>query len=172
MARELNGEVLIEASKERVWEALADFGNTYLWSPAVAHSRSTSDIPNGIGATRHCDLNISKASIEERVVDWVENERIRVEIFDGRRTPPFREAWGEFTLEEVPGGGGTLTRLQLHYELKGGILGGVIDRLMVRRQYGKGLKLGLAGLKYHVETGKPIEKGTRVPVDKVTLVVA
>ena len=158
MARELNGEVLIEAPKERVWEALADFGNTYLWSPAVAHSRSTSDIPNGIGATRHCDLNISKASIEERVVDWVENERIRVEIFDGRRTPPFREAWGEFTLEEVPGDGGTL--------------GGAIDRLMVRRQYGKGLKLALAGLKYFVETGKLVEKGTRVAVDEVTFVIA
>ena len=172
MARELNGEVLIEASKERVWEALADFGNTYVWSPAVVHSHSTSDAPNGIGATRHCDLTISKASIEERIVDWVENERIRVEIFDGRRTPPFKEAWGQFTLEEVPDGGGTLTRLQLHYELKGGILGGVIDRVMVRRQYGNGLKLALAGLKHHVETGKSVEKGTRVAVDEVTLVIA
>jgi len=169
MARELNGEIVIEAPKERVWSALADFGNVYLWSPVVVHSRSTSDVPNGIGATRHCDLTISKASIEERVVEWVENERMRIEIFDGRRTPPFREAWGDITLEEVPGG--TLTRLQLHCELKGGILGGVIDRLMVRRQYGKGLKLGLAGLKYHVETGKPAEKDTRVAVDKVTLVV-
>lgn len=169
MARELNGEIVIEAPKERVWSALADFGNVYLWNPAVDHSRSTSDVPNGIGATRHCDLTISKASIEERVVEWVENERMRVEIFDGRRTPPFREAWGDITLEEVPGG--TLTGLRLHYELKGGILGGVIDRLMVRRQYGKGLKLALAGLKYHVETGKPVEKGTRVAVDKVTLVV-
>ncbi len=168
MARELNGEILIEASKEKVWEVVADFGNVYLWSPVVVHSRSTSDVRDGIGATRHCDLTISKASIEERVVDWVENERLRVEIFDGRRTPPFKEAWGEFTLEEIPDGGGTLTRLHLHYELKGGILGGVIDRLMVRRPYGKGLKLALAGLKYRVETGKPVEKGTRVAVDAVT----
>ncbi len=68
--------------------------------------------------------------------------------------------------------GGTLTKLQLHYELKGGILGGVIDRLMVRRQYGKGLKLALAGLKYHVETGDLVETGTRVPVDEVTLAIA
>ena len=171
MARELNGEVLIEASKERVWEAVGDFGNTYLWNPAVVHSRSTSDVPDGVGATRHCDLTISKASIEERVVEWVENERMRVEIFDGRRTPPFKEAWGELKLEEVPDGRGTLTRLHLHYELKGGILGGVIDRLMVRRQYGNGLKLALAGLKYHVETGKLVEKGTRVALDEVSLVV-
>lgn len=170
MAREINGEVLIEASKERVWESVADFGNTYLWNPSVTHSRLTSDAPSGIGATRHCDLTISKASIEERVVDWVENEQLRVEIFGGRRTPPFKEAWGRFTLENVPGG--TLTKLQLHYELKGGILGGLIDRLMVRRQYGKGLKLALAGLKYHVETGDLVETGTRVPVDEVTLAIA
>lgn len=170
MARELNGEILIEASKESVWEALGDFGNTYLWNPAVVHSHSTSEAPNGVGATRHCDLTISKASIEERVVHWVENEEMRVEIFDGRRTPPFKEAWGDITVKEVPGG--TLTSLQLHYDLKYGILGGVIDRFMVRRQYGKGLKLALAGLKYHVETGKPVEKGTRVPVDKVSLIAA
>ncbi len=43
---------------------------------------------------------------------------------------------------------------------------------MVRRQYGKGLKLALAGLKYHVETGKLVEKSTRVAVDEVTLVIA
>lgn len=170
MAREINGEILIEASKERVWEVIGDFGNTYLWNPAVEHSHSTSEAPNGVGATRHCDLTISKASIEERVVHWVENEEMRVEIFDGRRTPPFKEAWGHVTLKEAPGG--TLTRLQLHYDLKYGILGGVIDRFMVSRQYGKGLKLALAGLKYRVETGKPVEKGTRVPVDKVSLITA
>ena len=172
MAREINGEVLIEASKERVWDAIGDFGNTYLWNPAVAHSHSTSKVPDGVGATRHCDLTISNSSIEERVVDWVENEQLLVEIFDGRRTPPFKEAWGKFTLEEAPDGGGTLTKAQIHYELKYGILGAAIDRFMVRPQYGKGLKLALAGLKYHVETGKLVEKGTRVPVDKVTLVVA
>jgi uncharacterized protein YndB with AHSA1/START domain len=172
MARELNGEVLIEASKERVWVALSDFGNTYLWNPAVEYSHSTSEAPGGVGATRHCDLNISKASIEERVVDWVEDEGMRVEIFDGRRTPPFKEAWGKITLAEAPDGGGTLTKMQIHYDLKYGILGGVIDRLMVRTQYGKGLKLALAGLKYHVETGKLVEKGTRVPVDEVSLTTA
>lgn len=172
MARELNGELLIEASKERVWEALGDFGNNYLWNPAVVHSHSTSEAPNGVGATRHCDLTISKASIEERVVGWVENEEMRIEIFDGRRTPPFKEAWGRITLEEVPDGGGTLTKMRIHYDLKYGILGGVFDRFMVRTQYGKGLKLALAGLKYHVETGKPVEKGTRVPVDKVSLITA
>ena len=98
MARELNGEILIEASKERVWEALADFGNNYLWNPAVVHSHSTSEAPNGVGSTRHCDLTVPKASIEERVVDWVENEQMRIEIFDGRRKPPFKEALGNVTL--------------------------------------------------------------------------
>lgn len=172
MARELNAEVLIEASKERVWEALSDFGNVYLWNPSVTHSHSTSEAPGGVGATRHCDLTIMKASIEERVVDWVENEEMRIEIIGGRRTPPFKEAWGTITLAEAPDGGGTVTKLQLHYDLKYGILGGVIDRLMVRTQYGKGLKLALAGLKYHVETGKLVEKGTRVPVDKVNFTTA
>ena len=122
MARELNGEILIEASKERVWEALADFGNNYLWNPAVVHSHSTSEAPNGVGSTRHCDLTVPKASIEERVVDWVENEQMRIEIFDGRRKPPFKEALGNVTLEEAPDGRTTLTKMQIHYDLKYGIL--------------------------------------------------
>jgi hypothetical protein len=172
MPRELNGQILIEASKERVWKALGDFGNTYLWNPAVAHSHSTSETPDGVGATRHCDLTFSKSSIEERVVDWVENEEMRVELFDGHRIPPFKEAWGHITLDEAPDGGGTLAKMRIHYDLKYGILGGVIDRSMVRTQYGKGLKLALAGLKYHVETGKPVEKRTRVAVDKVSLITA
>ena len=61
----ISKKVKINASKDKVWDALADFGNVQNLSPNISKSYSTTDQKNGVGAERHCDFTMMGANVEE-----------------------------------------------------------------------------------------------------------
>ncbi len=79
--------VKIDASTERVWQVLADFGVVSQTNPGVSTSHLTSEEPTGVGATRHCDLTFSGATTEERIVRWDEGKGLGIDIYDGKGLP-------------------------------------------------------------------------------------
>ena len=79
-------KVTINAPKQKVWEALADFGNVFKLSPNLKKSYLTSDQQEGIGATRHCDFVNMGAQVEERIVEWDEGESIKIDIYESKKT--------------------------------------------------------------------------------------
>ena len=162
--------VRIDSPKEQVWAALADFGGVWKYNPSVVTSRSTTPQNGGVGAARHCDLTFSGASVEERIVEWNEGNGYRIEVFDSKRTPPFKQAFGDIDLWED--GDGTVVTMTFSHSMKYGPIGALMDRLVVETQYAKALDLLLAGLKHHIETGQDIVKGVRVDTGPVRLVAA
>jgi len=150
-------QVKINAPKEKVWGVLADFGGIYEWNPGVSHSHSTSESNQGDGATRHCDLQKKGDYLKERIVDWRDGESYGVDIYETNL--PLKKNVVRFSVEA--NGDGTIVKLTSDYALKYGLLGSLLDTLLVRRQFKKGMTGLLAGLKYHVETGELI--GDRVP---------
>ncbi len=62
---------IIDASVQKVWEVLADFGDVYRWAPSVTNSYSTSENNNGLEASRHCDI-AGFGGIEEYITEWNE----------------------------------------------------------------------------------------------------
>ena len=62
---------------------------------------------------------------------------------------PLKTADIRFTLSAE--GDGTAVTVAPEYSLKGGILGQLIDALVVRRMYVRGMEALLSGLKKHVE---------------------
>ena len=52
----ISRKVIIDAPKQKVWDALADFGNVQNMSPNIAKSYLTTEQVNGVGAERHCDF--------------------------------------------------------------------------------------------------------------------
>ncbi len=50
---------------------------------------------------RHCDLAMAGASIEERVVEWVDGERMKVEIYEGKKAPPFKTAFATISVRST-----------------------------------------------------------------------
>ena len=158
-----NAHIKINAPKEQVWEVLSDIGSIYKWNPGVTHSYATSEGSGGEGATRHCDIQTPlKGYLEERAFDWNEGEGFKIDIYDTNF--PLKRNVIQFALRAD--GGGTIIEVSPEYQLKFGALGAVMDRLVFNRQFRKGMKGLLEGLKYHVETGE--EVGARVP----TLAVA
>ncbi len=75
--------IRINATKDKVWELLADFGGIIKFHPGLRDSYSTSTKKGGVGASRHCDL-LPAGSVEERVVEWKDGEEMLVQIFDGK----------------------------------------------------------------------------------------
>ena len=153
-----SAQIKINAPKEQVWAVLSDLGSIYKWNPGVSHSYCTSDSSGGEGATRHCDIQTPlKGYLEERAFDWREGESFKIEIYDTNF--PLKRNIIQFSLRAD--GSYTIVEVSPEYQLKFGALGAVMDRLAFNRQFRKGMKGLLEGLKYHVETGE--EVGDRVP---------
>ena len=145
-------QVRIDASKEKVWEVLADLGGIYKWNPGVVHSHSPSDSTGGEGAMRHCDLQRKGDYLEERAFDWREGEGYTIDVYES--SLPMKNTV-EFAIK--PEGGGTRVYVTVNYRLKYGPVGALLDVLFVRRPIQKGFDQLVAGLKYHFETGGPVD---------------
>lgn len=77
----------IDATPERVWDALADFGALAAWVPIVEHSCLLSDQSGGVGAIRR--VQIAGRTLVETVVTWSPERELAYSV-DG--LPPFVDA--------------------------------------------------------------------------------
>lgn len=162
-------EVQINTPKERVWQVLADFGGVQNYNPNVKKSYATSEANGGLGATRHCDLTLFGASVEERITDWQEDREYSIEIFDGQKSPPFKTAVARLAVRE-DGQVGSIVTGEFDYTLKYGPLGYLMDQMMVKPQFEKAFPRLLAGLKHYCETGETVDTGT--PINLTAVVAA
>jgi len=162
--------IYIDAAPDQVWRALADFGNIARYNPGVPQSYVTSDQAEGVGATRHCDLAMAGASLEERIIDWQEGQSYTVEIYDGEKLPPVHHI--HVTLSMEPDGEGTRAMTHMTYQLKFGPLGALLDRWMVRKNMSQGMEGLLAGLKHYCETGETVASAQQVNLTAVTSVAS
>lgn len=153
----LRNHVHIDAPVEEVWNVLADFGGIAAFNPGVVKSRSLGSANSGRGAERQCDLD-AKSYIRERIVDWHDGKDLTLEIYEGKGTPPFKDASTTFTV--TTSGTGTRVSSILQYRIKGGPLGRLLDRLVVSRKFAPAMVGVLAGLKRHVETGELVTETT------------
>lgn len=150
---QIQHEIRINAPKDRVWKALADFGGIYKLNPGVPKSYSTSENNEGVGATRHCDL-LPMGSVEERIVDWHEGQFYTIEIFDGEMMPPVKDILGTIGLRED--GDSIIAYMEMEYSPKG-LIGVVMNAVMVKNQFDKTVKSILQGLKHYAETGELVD---------------
>jgi len=150
-------QIRINATTEKVWEVLADFGGIYRWNPGVRHSYSTSESNQGLLAARRCELLKGNDYLDERILEWRDGESFKVDIYETNL--PIHRNVIEFSIEAD--GFGTIVTVAPDYALKYGLLGRLMNQIVVRRQFKKGMEDLLAGLKYHIETGELV--GDRVP---------
>ncbi|MBI5283971.1 MAG: SRPBCC family protein [Chloroflexi bacterium] len=146
-------QVRIDSPTENVWAVLADLASVQNYSPGVSAARYTSQHREGVGASRHCDLE-PKGYVEERTVSWDEGRAYTIEIFDGTPLMIMKEVFAHFSLAGAERG--TTVTFTMEYATKFGPAGGLMDALFIRRQFRKSVSGILAGLKRYVETGEPV----------------
>jgi carbon monoxide dehydrogenase subunit G len=145
----LHHEIRIKAPAHKVWTALADIEAVQHYNPSVSNARCVSPVKEGVGATRHCDLK-PKGWVKERVTAW-EPERVHAMEVAESEWPIVFMKW---RTELKPDASGTLVTQDLEYRMKFGLLGKLMDALMMRRKLDQGINDVFAGLKRYVEGGK------------------
>ena len=163
----ITSKVWINAPKQQVWQALADFGNISIFNPAVPNSYLTSDQTSGVGMTRHCDLALAGASIEERVIEWTEGQSMQIEIYEGKKSPPFQRAVA--SIHVTTENGGTVVEGTLEYTLKFGPVGALMDSMMVKSQFKNAWQGLFAGLKHYIETGEEVDSPRQLNFEPVAV---
>ncbi len=141
--------IVISAPIEQVWGSLADIGSIYLWNPGVKASHQTTNGEVGVGSCRHCNLG-GKNFLDEEVVTFDPPRQITFRITNSNM--PFQSADIRFTLKQKKTEETSVTVSPI-YQLKYGPIGKLLDAVMVRNQYQKGMGELLQGLKNHVEGG-------------------
>jgi hypothetical protein len=167
----LVNEITIEAPRHEVWRVLSDLELLEQYDPGVRSSRlltgsvdelstdrpiGTQAVPaGGLGAARRCTLRPGGWFVE-RVTDWKPDTFLAFELVDC--SLPVRRLRHEYTLtsveEEPHSRPATVVRQIMTYELKYAALGRLLDTALMRRQWDRGVKAFLAGLRAHVLSGR------------------
>ena len=131
------------AAPATVWPFLADFGAIDVFNPALKQSFSLEGGPDhGLGAMRQCDMADGKNYIRERVINWEAGKTYTVEIYEGTMPMTLIHA----TLSVDPHAKGSLLAMQIDYTPKFGLLGKLMDVLVMRRMMRGQMQRVIGGL--------------------------
>jgi hypothetical protein len=144
--RALTEHVEIQASLDAVWEALADFGGVSDWAPYMKTSHLIGDLRSGVG-TRRGMRHAWGFRFEEAVTQWNDGIGYSFDVF---RAPfpmtDVKESW----VAGQSNGFSTVTTY-VNYGMKLGPIGLLLDWLLVRFIVQREMRVGLRGLKQHIE---------------------
>lgn len=145
---QLDHEIHIAAPPEKVWAVLADLEAVRHYNPGVKHARYTTAEREGVGAGRHCDIK-PKGWFKERVIAWEPQKAITMELVESQWPLNFMR-WRTAVTRD---GAGTLVSQAMEYQVKFGLLGRLLDKLVMRRKLDQTLAEVFENLKRFVEKG-------------------
>lgn len=141
----------VQASQQKVWETMANLGDIYQFNPNVSKSYYNSDQKKGVGASRICELRPS-GIVEETATEWKEGESFTLKITPIEKAPPLKNFYAGLSLLSK-GKDQTQVSISMTYDTKMGIVGQLLDSLMIKAQMQKAIEQLLSGLKLNVEQG-------------------
>lgn len=143
---------------ENVWALLADLEAVERYNPGVRRASVDSTQRSGVGARRCCEL-APKGRVVERVTLWEEGRALGLEVIESDWPIRFMH-W--VTRVDAQGTGTRITQT-LEYEVKFGVLGALLDRLLMKRKLTSTLDRVFASLARHAEAGLeiPAARGER-----------
>lgn len=144
---QLINEITINAPLEKIWEALATVDELDKYDPTVKKSTPLTEAKFGIGAKRKVDMLDGKNWFEERVTAFEPHKSLTYELT--ACSFPVHQLKHSYSFQPV--GNQIKVRQLMEYKVKFGLLGKLMDVLMIRKQSDSGIKKFFAGLKNHVE---------------------
>lgn len=153
MSREVQVSTVVALPQRQAWALLSDLELADRYVPGVQACQLTSRKRQGIGASRRVELR-GRPPMQETVESWDEGIgfTLRLHRTTGNGAPPpFVDARFSCRLQ---GEGPKQTRvhLQLAYALRGGLIGQLLDRLVVKRTSQSQLDRLAANLKTFYES--------------------
>ncbi len=148
-------EKRIDASADRVWKIVADFGNVSVFNPLVERAELLSRNDRGLDAKRVCHLYNKKSAVEE-IDEWQEGVGFTVSIIDAPM--PLNNVKARLGVRST-GANTSVATMEMSYDPKYGPLGLLINALILKSAMRKMLSRVLTGLAHHTTTGELVGKG-------------
>jgi len=143
----LYNEIIIDAPIDKIWKALSNIEELEKYDPTVKQSRALSQATSGIDATRKVDMKDGKNWFEEKVTVWKPNEALTYELT--ACSFPVQQLKHSYRFEQI--GHQTRVKQVMEYRVKFGLIGKILDTLLIRKQSNTGIKKFFSGLKSYVE---------------------
>jgi ribosome-associated toxin RatA of RatAB toxin-antitoxin module len=143
----INNEILIITSADAIWDILSDPELLEKYDPTVKKSVLISGQRKGIGAGRRVDMRDGKNWFEEKITVHEPMQALTYELT--ACSFPIHRLQHSYSFEKT--GSQIKVKQLMKYTVKFGILGKLLDWLIIRRDSDKGIKQFLAGLKTYVE---------------------
>ena len=140
---EIRRAIDVAAAPDRVFAVLTDLDRLPDWATIVVETRDVSELPLRAGCTFRQRVRVVGREIDS---EW----RV-VELEPGRRVAYEATAagGGSMTMRQTvaPRDGGSRVELDIEYELPGGLLGELVDRVFVEEQNEREADRSLRNLK-------------------------
>jgi ligand-binding SRPBCC domain-containing protein len=144
----IRNEILIQAPPEKIWQVLATPDLLDKYDPTVKRSSLISDEKTSIGAKRRVDMLDGKNWFEEKITQYQPNESLTYELT--ACSFPVHKLKHSYSFQKI--GEKTKVSQVMEYTVKFGLLGKLLDVLMIRRQSDAGIKKFFSGLKSYIES--------------------
>ncbi len=145
-----NNAVVINASRDRVWDVLSDLTAARLWDPGMKEAKLVGDAKTGEGSVRQSDGLFGKTT--ERVRESLSYNRLKMDVTHDPALTKFETS----TIELEPSSGsGTRVEWTMEYQMNGGYLGMLADKALMGSAHQGRIDQGLANLRRYAETGEP-----------------
>jgi len=143
----LVNEIVINAPVEKIWKVLANVGELAAYDPTIKESTQTSALGSGLGASRKVVMLDGKNWFEEKTTVCKLDESLAFELT--ACSFPIKSLKHSYSFQK--NGNQTKVTQVMEYEVKYGIVGKILDWLMIRRQFDGGIKKFFGGLRSHIE---------------------
>ncbi len=142
-------DITVRAPAKKVWDVIADFSAVDTWAPQVTKSYGLGTKDRGVGAERRCDIK-GFGSIGEVITEWIDGRSLTYRV-----TPlgPLGVSHNRWTVLEVDESSSEVV-VELGYDVRFGLIGKLLHKVMMRRKLEEAFPRGLEALKTRVETGQ------------------
>jgi ribosome-associated toxin RatA of RatAB toxin-antitoxin module len=144
----IHNEIIINAPVEKIWAIITDLALLERYDPTVLSSTIISAEKTGIGAARKVDMRDGRNWFNEQITMLQPNHALTIQLTEC--SFPIKGLKHSYSFEKI----GTQTKVTqvMEYTVKFGLLGKLIDSIMIRKQSDTGIKKFFAGLKSYAET--------------------
>ena len=170
----LTNQITIAAPRRAVWQTLTSLDLLDQYDPGVRSSTLVGDVSTGPGAQRRCELRPAGWFIEQ-VTLWQPDHALAFELvtcslpvanlrheYTLTQQGPFQDSSTQQVVHQNPGpnevrtpdqeAAHTVVTQVMTYTLKYGPAGQILDAVVMRRQWDRGIKGFMHGLQRYVQT--------------------
>ena len=144
----IHNEITINAGPGKIWEILATPGMLDKYDPTVKKSTLISNEKTGLGAKRKVEMRDDKNWFEEKITEFEPGKILTYQLT--ACSFPVKALKHTYTFEVH--GNRTRVHQVMEYTVKFGLLGKLMDALMIKKQSDGGIKMFFKGLKEFAES--------------------